>query len=157
MYNSPQYGGFTVGILASAMQRIMISSAADCRYWVGAIDSSIGTPIGANDLAFDILSHNFIGFRYSAGAGDTHWMAVTCNGVSQTTVDTGFAPDTAHGHVFEMQGSSGNVVFLIDGAVVATVSTNVPTVVLRIINDTENLSGAPVTLSVAYMYWETTV
>ncbi len=157
LYNCPQYGGFTVGIRASTMQRIMASSGTTVRYWIGAIDSSIGAPIGAEDLQTDAPAVAFIGFRYSTSAGDTNWQAVCTTGSHQTTVDTGIAIDTAAGHVFEMQGSSGSVVFLIDSTIVATIATDVSTDVLRPINDVENLASAVVTMSVAYMYWETTV
>ena len=156
LYSSNTGSGFTTGILASTMQRITISATTSIRCWIGAIDASIATPLGANDLQMDTPAHAFIGFRYSTAAGDTTWHAVCTTGSVQTTVDTLVAPTTT-GHVFEMRGVTGGVAFYIDSVLVATILTNVPTVVLRIINDIETLTTATRSMNVAYMYWETSV
>ena len=156
LYSSNTGSGFTTGILASTMQRVTISATTSIRCWIGAIDASIATPLGANDLQTDTPAHAFIGFRYSTAAGDTTWKAVCTTGSVQTTVDTLVVPTTT-GHVFEMRGVTGGVAFYIDSVLVATILTNVPTVVLRIINDIETLTTATRSMNVAYMYWETSV
>jgi hypothetical protein len=57
-------------------------------------------------------------------AGSTTWYAVTGNGAALTDVDTGIT-FTAR-HVLEIDYTSTSVVFKIDGAAVATNTTNIP-------------------------------
>jgi hypothetical protein len=76
-------------------------------------------------LAADTLG-DFMGFRYSTVTADTNWKA--CNGlVSQTTTDSGVAADT-NIHLFEIvcDDSVPNIKFYIDGTLVATNTTNLP-------------------------------
>ena len=114
--------------------RASIGNTANVRYWHGlACYNSSGA--GGNTLqitnstayANDTPNKSTIGFRYSAGT-DSHWQAVAITaGGSQTTVDTGISPDT-NVHLFEMTTNTAGtaVSFLIDSALVATISTNLP-------------------------------
>ena len=107
------------------------------RYWMGlgaVANSGPGNnPAAINGTtayASDAPNKTTLGFRFSAGT-DTHWQAVAClasgGGGTQTVVDTGVAPDT-NPHIFGMTTNAAgtSVIFLIDGVVVATISTNLP-------------------------------
>jgi len=66
-------------------------------------------------------------FRYSSVASDTTYKCVTGTGAANTITDSGITADTNF-HRFEIQfnDSIPNVVFKIDGAVVCTNTTNLP-------------------------------
>ena len=114
--------------------RLSFGGITNARYWLG-LGCYHNTGAGNNGVvinnstayAADTPNKTTLGFRYSAGT-DTHWQAVSANaGGSQTTVDTGVTPDT-NPHTWEMTtNAAGTAVnFLIDGAVVATITTNLP-------------------------------
>jgi hypothetical protein len=91
------------------------------------------------------LKHGFSSVTGTAGIGteagaffirrstDTNWQAVTCNGASNTVTNTGVAPanNTVQRLRIEIYGSStyrgAAVLFFINGALVATHTTNLPT------------------------------
>jgi hypothetical protein len=111
------------------------SPVANTRYWFGLTTFNVGSSLGSNATAIlnttkyftDTPTSNTIGFRYSAGT-DTHWQAVAITaGGSSTLVDTGITPDTSP-HLFgvAMNVDSTALIFLIDNAVVANISTNIP-------------------------------
>lgn len=117
--------------------RFSLGSTVNARYWIGlACLNSGGTGnngaaiVGTTAYAQDTPNKTTIGFRYSDGT-DSTWQAVVISASSsaglQTTVDTGVAPDT-HIHLFEMATNitGTEILFLIDGVVVATISTNIP-------------------------------
>lgn len=112
-----------------------ISSIMNARYWLGLTTWNIGSGLGTNSVnilnttkfATDTPASNTIGFRFSSGT-DTTWKAVTVTaGGSSTIVDTGVTADTNF-HVFEMTNNlTGTAIqFLIDGNVVANITTNIP-------------------------------
>lgn len=69
---------------------------------------------------------NQIGFFGLTNGGTANWKAYCTAGGVQTVVDTG-VPITTTGHTFEFQENPGvNVVFKIDGNIVATITTNIP-------------------------------
>jgi hypothetical protein len=116
-------------------QKFSINTITGCRFWVGLACWNSTSARGSN--ASDILSTNVyasdtpnkttLGFRYSAGT-DTHWQAVAITAAGgQTTIDTGITPDL-NIHLFEMATNiTGTaVVYLIDGIIVATITTNLP-------------------------------
>lgn len=153
-----QSSAFTTGILQYTAQRVRISIGGSERCWIGYFDASQLTAIGSQLLNADTLSNNFVGFRYSTGAGDTKWMAITNNGSAQNAVSTGITPD-ANPHVFAItQSSSGATInFLIDGVQVATSSTDVPanSFLLRPLNQIQALGAVTNTMDTAWVYWET--
>ena len=117
--------------------RFSIGGSTNVRYWMGlGCWNNAGTGNnsvligGTTAYVADSPNKSTVGFRFSAGT-DTHWQAVantaTGGGGTQTVVDTGITPDTSV-HLFEMApnaaGTSMN--YLIDGVVVATISTNLP-------------------------------
>jgi hypothetical protein len=99
---------------------VKLQETAATRVWIGLFFNGISTVLGADTLG------DFIGFRYSTVAGDTNFKA--CNGlVSQTTTDSGIAADT-NIHLFEfiVDEDAANIKFYIDGALVGTNTTNLP-------------------------------
>jgi hypothetical protein len=112
-----------------------IGSLTNARYWLGLATWNVGSGLGTNSVnilnttkfATDTPASNTIGFRFSSGT-DTTWKAVTVTaGGSSTIVDTLVTADTNF-HVFEMTNNlTGTAIqFLIDGVVVATITTNIP-------------------------------
>jgi hypothetical protein len=67
-------------------------------------------------------------FRYTHSVNSGRWEAVTAAGATRTATDTGIAADTTF-HVFEVliNEAGTSVEFYIDGALVATNTTNIPT------------------------------
>jgi hypothetical protein len=115
-----------------------VTGSAAVRYWMGLAcynSSGIGNNhaaiTGTTAYAQDTPNKTTIGFRFSSGT-DLTWKAVVITAGSsvgaQTTVDTGIVPDT-NPHLFEMTtNATGTAIyFLIDGYVVATITTNLPT------------------------------
>lgn len=99
---------------------VKLQETAATRVWIGLFFSSISSVLGGDTMG------DFIGFRYSTVASDTNWQA--CNGlVSQTTSNSGIAADT-NIHLFEfiVDEDAANIKFYIDGALVATNTTNLP-------------------------------
>lgn len=86
--------------------------------WNGATGSITADSLSGNHVA---------GFRFSpTRAGDTKWQAVTANGSSQTTNDTGVTP-TGNVVLLEIEIIYGQAVkFYIDGRLVKTNTTNLP-------------------------------
>ncbi|HEY9754983.1 MAG TPA: hypothetical protein V6C97_07480 [Oculatellaceae cyanobacterium] len=68
---------------------------------------------------------NTSGFRYSDGAGDTHWMLYASDGTI-ATLDTGVTPDT-NVHTFQLVYSGSSMTGYIDGVSVGTLSSHLPT------------------------------
>lgn len=111
-----------------------IGQLTNARFWIGLICFNVGSSIGnsaspANSTAYanDLPNKTTLGFRYSAGT-DTTWKAVSIQaGGGSTVVDTGVTPDL-NIHSFEMAPNSTgtSVNFLIDGIIVAVISTNLP-------------------------------
>lgn len=68
-------------------------------------------------------------FRYVDNVNSGKWQAVTLDGVGvETATDTGVTADTTY-HIFiiEADSAGANVKFYIDGTLVATITTNIPT------------------------------
>jgi hypothetical protein len=125
----------------------------DCRFWAGLFSDAYyfgqgGQPIqnvGGTDTPGILQSSYYIpfaAFRFcntSGGLTDTNFMAVTCDGVgpspSYTVVDTGVTPalapsssyTSAYKFAINFDDTDGNVKFYINGALVATISTTLPT------------------------------
>ncbi len=118
-----QVQNITLGILKDWFAKISILGFTSSRYWNGITDASISN--SGNVFFSDTPAANFVGFRFSTGAGDTHYKAICQTGSSnQTVVDTGVSPMVADKLEFKPLGSA--VVFYINGITVATISTNIP-------------------------------
>jgi hypothetical protein len=111
--------------------RFAIGSAGSItngRFWQGLTYYNLGStalPGGNTAFATDTPNQPFVGFRFSSTT-DTAWQAMVGTSSSNTTVvNTGIAPDT-NPHTFEFAWTGSAYVFFIDHAVVATISTNLP-------------------------------
>jgi len=74
---------------------------------------------------------NTIGFRYSTGAGDTNWQAVSRNATSglNTVTDTGVAVAANTRYEFRIDArNSASILMYINGTLVATMTTTLPVV-----------------------------
>jgi hypothetical protein len=128
------YGQWSFGsIYRWSIKFAAAASVTNTRYWMGTTVYNTGgsggeTSIsgGTTSFASNNPNRSMIGFRYSNGT-DAHWVAVTqVTGGAQTIVDTGVSVD-ANSHLFEYAYNGGAVGFYIDGSLVATINTNVPT------------------------------
>lgn len=102
-----------------------ITDVSDTIAWFAMTDNHDPVTFGGTG---NPASSNYAGFRFSTADGDTNWMCCTSNGSSQTVADSGVAADTNQhrfGILFDDSGAS--VKFYIDGALVATITTNRPT------------------------------
>lgn len=139
----------TLGLVGSSLLKIALFTNTAVRNWIGLFDSRTIT-----DVAFTNPTLNMCAFRYDTDAGDTHIMAVCqTDDTHQTLVSTGVAvPTDGSIHTYEVrtaQGVPGTVTFWIDGAQVASISTNVPdaTVALNFIAYSETrLMGTAVSI-----------
>jgi len=99
----------------------------NARYWFGLTDQTLATMSASDNPA-----GNYAAFRFSTVAGDTHYQAITKDGTTQTIVDTGVTPIaiSAPGNiaVFDIIFNDGtpNVLFYINGTLVATITTHLP-------------------------------
>lgn len=72
---------------------------------------------------------NFVGFRYTDGVNTGKWQAVTKAASVETATDTGVTAQTSTLSTFEViiDAAAANAYFYIDGVLVATNTTNIPT------------------------------
>lgn len=108
---------FSVAAVASMICRFMISSTASMR---GEIGLEAANPDETN---------NRITVYYDSAVG-ANWRAQCISGGAATTVDTGISADTNF-HEFEIVTTSGSVKFSLDGVLVATITTNIPSTLLQ--------------------------
>ena len=98
------------------------------RYWVLLVNqvSQTGTTLNVDTLVTP--AWHGAGFRFSTNVPDTTWQAVTCNGTTQSVTDTGITVSTNTKYILEIDFAnfSTNVVFRINGNVVATITGNLP-------------------------------
>ena len=103
----------------------LLGTITDFRVWFGMVNI-----YGSNltNMASDNPSPiSLIGFRYSTAAGDSNWQAVCQTPSGQTVVDTGVAVGLAEHNFSIVVVSTSQIKFYIDDALVATISTNIPT------------------------------
>ena len=105
---------------AIAIIRLVDTTAV--RIWVSLHDGSSTTGTNADDPA----SRNLMGFRFSTDAGDTNWRCCTKDGSTLNNQDSGVAPSTSGMTVLEMEHTGSSVKFYINGTLVATSSSNLP-------------------------------
>jgi len=92
------------------------------RIWCGWITS--GGIYGSDSPA----TGTTVAFRFSSTAGDTNWQCCTSDGTTGNTVDSGVAVVSGTSYVLAVykDPSTGNAIFIINGQVVATISTHLP-------------------------------
>jgi len=137
-------------------------SITNARYWVGGTDGATGDITGGSGLATNTPNRVYAMFRRVAGT-DTNIQACTGrSNVLQTCTDTGVAPDTVNSMLFEILpveavlGTITGFTFYLNGALVATNTTNIPTATDRfgtcVLADNENTATA-----VAFTFYSTMV
>jgi hypothetical protein len=106
-----------------------IGATTDIRVWCGLFDIAVSpTTIAGSDT---LAANQYAAFRYSTAAGDTDVQCVTCDGSTQHVISSGVAMDTkSHKYLIVIvDGVSPSVQFYIDGVLVATSTSNLPSTV----------------------------
>lgn len=80
-----------------------------------ALPTAASPPVEPSDGAY---------FRALHAGAAVNWFAVSRVGASETAVDTGILGDASM-HNFEIRKTSGKIIYLIDGVIVATITTNI--------------------------------
>lgn len=98
-------------------------------FWF-VLAESVGQEYGSQGFAQNgspLTSVNFAAFRYSTTQGDSNFQCLTCDGSAITIADSGIAADTnAHKFLIVFDDTTPAVKFYIDGALVATNTTHLP-------------------------------
>lgn len=147
-YASTTTSGWTFGV-GSTQQRFLPDTTwvmktgvdvTSLRLWIGLVGASISSA----DVAAG--GSNIIAFYYSTALGHTTWHVRTDeSGASGSSADTGIAVTADTRYVLRANASvDGQVVFSINGAIVATLTTNLPAPdgALSIIATAFSISGA---------------
>jgi Collagen triple helix repeat (20 copies) len=115
---------YWVGKNIFAMFLIDLVRLTDQRFWIAMNDQS-GITVGASDNP----AGNYAAFRFSTIAGDVHWQCITKDNVTQTVVDSGITPVVTKSTRLAIlfNDTIPNVSFYIDGTLVATITTHLPT------------------------------
>lgn len=95
------------------------------RMYLGLFDSGVSTgTLFATDA---LTASKYAAFRFSSVASDPHIQCITCDGSAQTVVDSGVSMDTkTHKYLVVCNDAIPNVQFYIDGTLVATITTHLP-------------------------------
>ena len=149
---SNDYNSIALGNLGLLETRMALFQTTTTRCWIG-----LGVNFG-NFYKSDTPPETTVAFRYTAGT-DTYWQCVVSDGTTQVTTATTVAPDTT-GHVFAISPSGTNVLFYIDGVLVATVSISTTTLTgASLFNgffSIDNVGTANnVSAGIVYYYWDT--
>jgi hypothetical protein len=114
---------FPLGQVQTFRAKVRLNQTTNVRMWIGILTE-------VTSVTSDLPNANIAAFRYSTLAGDTKWQCITATDNTHDTItpQSGNNLDTNF-HIFEIQYSptGPTVTFLIDGAVVATSTTNLPT------------------------------
>lgn len=114
---------WTLGTFWRAVFRCKMNQTANVRYWIGI---GAGTLAGAGTYATDTPNTSYAMFRFSATTDATIKAVCGTATASQTVANTGVSVDTTASHIFEIAYDGTSVYFYIDGALVATIGTNLP-------------------------------
>jgi len=101
----------------------------------------------------DGTATNYIGVGDYPFADTTYFVAITRAGAVSTTTTTTIARDTAF-HVFKVETSPASVKLYIDGTLVATHTTNIPTVGLQPLVYIETTIASAVHIEIDYIIIE---
>jgi hypothetical protein len=99
-----------------------------CRYRISNTANMQGE-VGFEAAAPDNTT-NWITLYYDSAVGP-NWQAQTAVGGVSTTVDTGVTANASF-HEFEIRCTSAVITYFLDGALVATITTNIPTMLLQV-------------------------
>jgi len=114
----------SLGILKDWFAKVTVVGQVSSRYWMGISDVTQAN-VG-NVLFSDTPAANFVGFLWSSsvGGGGNYKAVCQTDATHQTLVDTGVSLGV--GDKLEFKSSGSSVLFYINGSLVATISTNVP-------------------------------
>lgn len=130
-----------------------IDGVVDSRYWWGFSDV---TPSNAESIMnSDTPAANFVGFRWNSTTDGSNFQAICqTDATHQTKVDTGVAVVADAYHLFEVVPTVGGTVitFYIDGVLVATISTNLPTVQMGTLFTVDGLNTNLTTFNFIFCY-----
>jgi len=145
-------GSVSLGTMRRFQCRARLNNTSSVRYWIACSDYS--ATIATSTLATDTPNLSYIGFRFSAST-DTTIKAVAGTGSGSLTVtDTGISVDTTNSQLFEIVYTTTNVYYYINGALVATISSNIPAATVGVmgcaVGDNKNTNTA-MSIDVAHM------
>lgn len=137
-YTSSAIAGNSAGVFSSTgyqnlqaignirWTRVKLFQITTIRLWL--MLSGNGHPASAGDLLSDLPNYGYVGFRYSTAAGDSTYKCICAvSNVAFTVVDS-TVPADSNPHDFIITKSGSSYQFYIDGNLVATISSNIPTV-----------------------------
>ena len=129
--NAAGFYGTTMTIARQQPKTFAIIRLVDTtaiRIWISVHDGGSTTGTNSDDPA----SRSLMGFRFSTDAGDTNWRCCTKDGTTLNNQDSGVAPSTSGVTVLEMENTGSSVKFYINGTLVATSSSNLPSSTLAL-------------------------
>jgi len=117
--------------------RVKLQDATGSIFYVGGMGPQL--PQGNNAVTLAQIESNLFDGVYIRMLGnvDTNFQCVSEVGNVQTVVDSGVAIDNLY-HCYDIESDGTSVVFKIDGNVVATITTNIPTGVNLIVGQQVN-------------------
>jgi len=135
--------------------KVAISRLTNVRMRHGLGDVGSGsTWIGSDTLP----SNNYVAFRFSTNASDTTFHCEAGNGSAVTVVDSGITvvANTLYTLQVKINDSVPNAVFSINGSVVATITTDLPSasVPLRFWNGIDSLTTSSASFYLVWNYME---
>jgi hypothetical protein len=115
---------YRVGKNISFYANLYLARITNVRAWIGVTDQTQITMAASDNPA-----GNYAAFRFSTIAGDSTIQCITKDGTTQTIVDSLVAPvaNTGLNLSTVFNDSVPNVVFYINGVVVATITSHLPT------------------------------
>jgi hypothetical protein len=115
--------------------RIALSALSD-----GTDTYTVYIGLGSNDGGSDLTDGCY--FRYTHSVASGNWEAVTSASSSRTASDTGVAAGTTHS-IFEVRINQAgtSVTYYIDGALVATITTNIPSTTIGFVHKIVKSAG----------------
>lgn len=103
------------------------SVLTNSRIWVGMFSTNPGT---SDDPAAHLAA-----FRFSSTASDVNWRCCTKDGVTLNNTDSGVAVQGDTIYILEIEVlANGNIQFSINGSIVQTLTTNLPTTTTQLPN-----------------------
>jgi hypothetical protein len=117
-------GIYTYGALRRYSTRLIMNNTANVRYWIGLGKTS--PQFGTAAYSTDTPNFPYAMFRYSSTTDSTIKAVCGLSSGSQTVVNTGVAVDTVNSQQFDIVRTGTAFKFLINGTLVATISTTLP-------------------------------
>lgn len=110
------------GTIRRWQARCRLNNTSSVRYWIGL--SEFVATIATSAWHTDTPNMNYAAFRFSATTDSVIQAVSGTSNVLQTVASTGIAVDTTNTQLFEIVTDGTNIYYYINGALVATISTN---------------------------------